>query len=592
MEGGADVESQQAALLDGNEEEGDADEADVPAPTWFEHWVFRLLSEDARLYVPLYVLLTLAPFLTSAGSFLELFYGCPTVNATVEAFFAAGMFFFASVWGGLFHGLRRVVRGAHRNEQTLYEHRTGEGDDDELDGEGVEKLQRALEGAAITIQAVFRRHRLRQEYKERVGEALPDPVTSPKAFKEAARQAFDSADADGSGAIDADELRVQMERLGESPSQRKLTGLIDRHDQDHDGSLEFGEFHELMRETVMIAPDRRDIRQAFSVFDKNDDGFISALELRYAMTKLGDELNETELETFMEMIRGADTNDDGQVEYAEFLRMMEKMMDVPRPKLLGTTSQEGAESDLEMQTQRYHILTPGTRLRALQAFPQLRKAFDKFDADGSGSIDKAELGDVLEQLGERPSDEQLARTITGVDGDHSGTLDFDEFLELIKEGRVLPPELTRVRRRAKIAGLVVLGVQELQQRALKQEIERLQHETIVHEADEAFFRSYAERSSDMTVKSDGQKGPFETLAFDLEPGRLVRVEITSANYRKLIIGCVLCICYGAVFLLVPVAATFGIVELMRVGFDVEDDQASKAALRADELFFPVSAGSS
>ena len=48
MEGGADVESQQAAPLDGNEEKGDADEAsaDVPAPTWFEHWVFRRLSEE------------------------------------------------------------------------------------------------------------------------------------------------------------------------------------------------------------------------------------------------------------------------------------------------------------------------------------------------------------------------------------------------------------------------------------------------------------------------------------------------------------------------------------------------------------------
>ena len=64
---------------------------------------------------------------------------------------------------------------------------------------------------------------------------------------------------------------------------------------------------------------------------------------------------------------------------------------------------------------------------------------------------------------------------------------------------------TNTARTAPLDTSVKLGA--AQQRALEEEIGRLQHETIVHEADEAFFRSYAERSSDMTVKSDGQNAP-------------------------------------------------------------------------------------
>jgi len=55
-----------------------------------------------------------------------------------------------------------------------------------------------------------------------------------------------------------------------------------------------------------------EIREAFRVFDKDGNGFISAAELRHVMTNLGEKLTDEEVD---EMIREADVDGDGQVNY-------------------------------------------------------------------------------------------------------------------------------------------------------------------------------------------------------------------------------------------------------------------------------------
>ncbi|XP_009704721.1 PREDICTED: calmodulin, striated muscle, partial [Cariama cristata] len=64
-----------------------------------------------------------------------------------------------------------------------------------------------------------------------------------------------------------------------------------------------------------------EIREAFRVFDKDGNGYISAAELRHVMTNLGEKLTDEEVD---EMIKEADcnNNNDGQVNYEEFVRMM------------------------------------------------------------------------------------------------------------------------------------------------------------------------------------------------------------------------------------------------------------------------------
>lgn len=60
-----------------------------------------------------------------------------------------------------------------------------------------------------------------------------------------------------------------------------------------------------------------------------------------------------------------------------------------------------------------------------------RDSFVHFDRDGSGTIDKYELAKVLEAMGQNPTEEELFQMISEVDIDHSGEIDFVEFLQVI-----------------------------------------------------------------------------------------------------------------------------------------------------------------
>ena len=59
-------------------------------------------------------------------------------------------------------------------------------------------------------------------------------------------------------------------------------------------------------------------------------------------------------------------------------------------------------------------------------------AFNKFDADGSGTIDRQELRAVLEAMGQTPTEEELFQMIAECDKDCSGDIDFHEFLDMIE----------------------------------------------------------------------------------------------------------------------------------------------------------------
>ena len=61
------------------------------------------------------------------------------------------------------------------------------------------------------------------------------------------------------------------------------------------------------------------IHETFWVFDKDGNGYISAVELHHVMTNSGVKLTDEEVD---EMIKEADTDGDGRVNYEEFVQMV------------------------------------------------------------------------------------------------------------------------------------------------------------------------------------------------------------------------------------------------------------------------------
>ena len=63
---------------------------------------------------------------------------------------------------------------------------------------------------------------------------------------------------------------------------------------------------------------------------------------------------------------------------------------------------------------------------------EFKQAFALFDKDGNGCVDANELGQVLASLGQIPTEDEIKRMINEVDGDMNGTIEFPEFVKMMK----------------------------------------------------------------------------------------------------------------------------------------------------------------
>ena len=133
------------------------------------------------------------------------------------------------------------------------------------------------------------------------------------------KEAFSLFDKDGDGTITTKELGTVMRSLGQNPTEAELQDMINEVDADGNGTIDFPEFLTMMARKMKDTDSEEEIVEAFKVFDKDGNGFISAAELRHVMTNLGEKLTDEEAD---EMIREADVDGDGQINYEEFVKMM------------------------------------------------------------------------------------------------------------------------------------------------------------------------------------------------------------------------------------------------------------------------------
>merc|ERR1712196_177055 len=62
---------------------------------------------------------------------------------------------------------------------------------------------------------------------------------------------------------------------------------------------------------------------------------------------------------------------------------------------------------------------------------EIREAFNLFDADNSGAIDVRELKAAMRALGFEVKKEELKKMISDIDNDGNGSIEFQEFLEMM-----------------------------------------------------------------------------------------------------------------------------------------------------------------
>ena len=132
---------------------------------------------------------------------------------------------------------------------------------------------------------------------------------------------FKLFDSDKDGVINKADIKSSLTALGYNPTDVELKEMVSILDTNKNGEIDFEEFLGMVSKKMKIGASDEEIKDTLRVFDKDCNGFISAAELRQALTNLGQKLTEEEVD---EMIKEVDFDGDGQIDYAEFLSMMKK----------------------------------------------------------------------------------------------------------------------------------------------------------------------------------------------------------------------------------------------------------------------------
>eukprot|EP00262_Sarcandra_glabra_P020756 TRINITY_DN8417_c0_g1_i1.p1 TRINITY_DN8417_c0_g1~~TRINITY_DN8417_c0_g1_i1.p1 ORF type:complete len:578 (-),score=107.76 TRINITY_DN8417_c0_g1_i1:37-1770(-) len=130
------------------------------------------------------------------------------------------------------------------------------------------------------------------------------------------KEMFKMIDTDNSGQITFEELKAGLARVGANLMESEIYALMQAADIDNSGTIDYGEFiaatlhlNKIEREDHLFA--------AFSYFDKDGSGYITADELQQACEEFG--MEDIRLE---DVIREVDQDNDGRIDYNEFVEMM------------------------------------------------------------------------------------------------------------------------------------------------------------------------------------------------------------------------------------------------------------------------------
>eukprot|EP00057_Strongylocentrotus_purpuratus_P031498 XP_784808.2 PREDICTED: neo-calmodulin [Strongylocentrotus purpuratus] len=139
----------------------------------------------------------------------------------------------------------------------------------------------------------------------------------------------------------------------------------------------------------------KEFKEAFGLYDRDNDGFITTDILGEVMRSLGSCPTEAEVE---ESINMEDPHGKGKLDFNVFSRIM-----------------------------AHHISQS-------QVDPEeFRDAFRVFDKDDTGTLSAAELRHVMTSLGEKLTDTEVDEMIREADVGSDGRINYEEFVQMIAQ---------------------------------------------------------------------------------------------------------------------------------------------------------------
>ncbi|CAH1118911.1 unnamed protein product [Phaedon cochleariae] len=141
-----------------------------------------------------------------------------------------------------------------------------------------------------------------------------------------------------------------------------------------------------------------ELKTAFDLLDRNQDGKVNPGELKIMLNNLGIEIKYEKAE---EIIRGASHSGGDIIDQNDFLTFIKQI-------------QQPSHGDVDED------LTG-----------DLTAAFQVFDLDGDGFISREELKIAMDMIGEEITEDQLDHAIEVADTDKDGRINYEEFVKVL-----------------------------------------------------------------------------------------------------------------------------------------------------------------
>jgi len=133
------------------------------------------------------------------------------------------------------------------------------------------------------------------------------------------KAAFAPFDKNGEGTIETKDFEAIMRSLGQNPSAAELQDMLDEVDKEGKGTIDFLAFLGLMARKMMDYGGEVDLIEPFRAYDRDGNGLISTEDLRKVIKEMENEVSDEDME---EMMREADADENGKVNYEDFVRKM------------------------------------------------------------------------------------------------------------------------------------------------------------------------------------------------------------------------------------------------------------------------------
>ncbi|XP_055687060.1 calcium-binding protein E63-1 isoform X2 [Lutzomyia longipalpis] len=207
-------------------------------------------------------------------------------------------------------------------------------------------------------------------------------------------------------------FKNQLKMLGSALIGRRSGNKVTNQEKMPPTKAKTGKAGKKPKKKQFSEEELKDLRTAFDLLDRNQDGHVTPSELQFMLRNLGIHVRD---ELIDDLLKEASNTGNGLIDEAEFLQWIARIQAIKDESAsssssTGSTQQLSEEDDITQD---------------------LIAAFRVFDRDGNGYITRDELQTAMDMIGENVTESQLTEMLALADLDKDGRINYEEFIRLL-----------------------------------------------------------------------------------------------------------------------------------------------------------------